>query len=456
MSLSNLATIDAQHHFHPYTNPRQLEASGPLVITRGEGVRVFDNTGKSYIEGMAGLWCAGLGFSESRLVEAAHRQMKALPYYHSFNGRVPDVVPELVDKLMHWSPLPKAHILFANSGSESNDTAYKLVRYYNYLRGRPEKTKVIGRERGYHGTTTITASMSGLKAAQQNFNLPLPGFLHVGAPHFYAHAAPGETLDQFTDRLARELEDCILKEGPETIGAFIAEPVQGGGGVIIPPPGYFAKIQVILKKYDILFIADEVISGFGRLGDTFGTRVFDLKPDMITTAKMLSAAYAPISALFISDELYQTVAAGAAALGTFGHGYTYSGHPMAAAVALETLRIYEEDGIIDHVKTAGAALQEGLRKFTGHPLVGDVRGLGLIAALELAEKPEARQPFAPQRGVGAYFAGRAMEHGLIVRSIPGDIIALAPPLIISEAEIAAVIAILRQALQETEAWVKGA
>lgn len=456
MSLSNLASIDAQHHFHPYTNPRQLEASGPLMITRGEGIRVFDSQGKSYIEGMAGLWCTSLGFSEGRLVEAACRQMKVLPYYHSFNGRVPDIVPELVDRLMRWSPLPKAHILFANSGSEANDTAYKLVRYYNHLRGFPAKTKIIGRLRGYHGTTAVTASMSGLEAAQRNFNLPLPGFLHVGAPHFYAYAKPGETPDQFTDRLVSELEDCILREGPETVGAFIAEPVQGGGGVIIPPPRYFAGIHAVLRKYDVLFIADEVISGFGRLGETSGSKVFDLKPDMVTVAKMLSSAYAPISALFIADELYQTIASGAAALGTFGHGYTYSGHPMACAVALETLRIYEDDAIIDHVKKVGPVLQAGMRKFADHPLVGDVRGLGLIAALELAEDPSARRPFPPQKAVGAYFAQRALDLGLIVRAIPGDIIALSPPLIITEAEIAAVMAILERALAETYSWVQGA
>ena len=445
---------DIKHHLHPYTQLRQLEKEGPLVIVRGEGVQVFDEHGKAYIEGMAGLWCASLGFSEKRLADAATRQMSTLPYYHSFSGKVPGPVPALVEAMIKWAPVPMARVLFANSGSESNDTAFKLVRYYNNAKGRPLKKKIIARNKGYHGVTAAAASMSGLATMHQHFDLPLPGIVRVSCPHLYQFGLLGETESQFVDRLAKELEDTILREGPETVAAFIAEPVQGAGGVIVPPPGYFAKVQAILKKYDILFLVDEVITGFGRLGKAFGTEVFDLKPDMITVAKMLTSAYVPMSALYMTDEIYQTIADTSAAVGVFGHGYTYSGHPLACAVALETLRIYEADKVIEHVARVGPRLQQGLQKLKGHPLVGDARGLGLIGAIELAADPAQRKPFDPKRGVGNYFVSRAQAHGLIVRVLAGDVIAFSPPLIISEAEIDQLLERANLALADTLAWVK--
>ncbi len=451
---SKAGRSDVRHHLHPFTQLREHEQNGPLVIVRGEGVQVFDEHGKAYIEGMAGLWCASLGFSEKRLSEAAYRQMNTLPYYHSFSGKVAGPVTELVEAMIKWAPVPMARVLFASSGSESNDTAFKLVRYYNNALGRPLKKKIIARNKGYHGVTAAAASMSGLASMHQNFDLPLPGIVRVSCPHLYQFGLPGETEAQFVDRLAQELEDTILREGPDTVAAFIAEPVQGAGGVIIPPPGYFAKIQAILKKYDILFLVDEVITGFGRLGQPFGTQVFDLKPDIITVAKMLTSAYVPMSALYISDEIYQAVADASATIGVFGHGYTYSGHPLACAVALETLRIYESDNIIGHVQKVSPRLQQGLRQFQGHPLVGEVRGLGLIAAIELAADPAQRKPFDPKRGVGAYFVNRAQEHGLIVRTLMGDVIAFSPPLIINEAEIDAILARTKLALADTLAWVQ--
>jgi 4-aminobutyrate---pyruvate transaminase len=445
---------DLKHHLHPYTQLRQLEKDGPLVIVRGDGVQVFDENGKAYIEGMAGLWCASLGFSEKRLVDAATRQMSTLPYYHSFSGKVPGPVPALVEAMIKWAPVPMARILFANSGSESNDTAFKLVHYYNNAKGRPLKKKIIARNKGYHGVTAAAASMSGLATMHQHFDLPLPGIVRVSCPHLYQFGLPGETESQFVDRLAKELEDTILREGPETVAAFIAEPVQGAGGVIVPPPGYFAKVQAILKKYDILFLVDEVITGFGRLGKAFGTEVFDLKPDMITVAKMLTSAYVPMSALYMTDEIYQTIADTSAAVGVFGHGYTYSGHPLACAIALETLRIYEEDKVIEHVAKVGPRLQQGLQKLKAHPLVGDARGLGLIGAIELADDPAQRKPFDSKRGVGSYFIGRAQAHGLIVRVLAGDVIAFSPPLIISESEIDQLLERTNLALADTLAWVQ--
>lgn len=445
---------DVRHHLHPYTQLRELEQDGPLVIVRGEGVQVFDEHGKAYIEGMAGLWCASLGFSEKRLADAAYRQMTTLPYYHSFSGKVPGPVTALVEAMIRLAPVPMARVLFANSGSESNDTAFKLVRYYNNAKGRPLKKKIIARNKGYHGVTAAAASLSGLATMHQHFDLPLPGIVRVSCPHFYQFGLPGETEAQFVDRLAKELEDTILREGPDTVAAFIAEPVQAAGGVIIPPEGYFAKVQAILKKYDILFLVDEVVTGFGRLGQAFGTQVFDLKPDMITVAKMLTSAYAPMSALYLTDEIYQTIADTSAAVGVFGHGYTYSGHPLACAIALETLRIYEADNVIGHVQKVAPRLQQGLQKFKDHPLVGAVRGLGLIGAIEFAADPKAHQPFDPKRGVGAYFVASAQTHGLIVRVLIGDVIAFSPPLIISEGEIDALLERTALALADTLAWVE--
>lgn len=453
MALTPAAQADARFHFHPYTNPRQVERDGALVIVSGHGVHVRDEHGKEYIEGMAGLWCAALGFSEQRLVEAAHRQMQVLPYYHTFSGKSSGPVAELVEKMMSWSPVPMARILFANSGSESNDAAFKLVRYYHNATGRPHKKKIIARNKGYHGVTLAAAALSGIPTMHTHFDLPMPDVVRVSCPHPYQFAKDGETPDQFAQRLAQELEDTILREGPETVGAFIAEPVQGAGGVIVPPPRYFELIQPILKKYDILLIADEVVSGFGRLGERFGSEVYGLQPDFITVAKMLTSAYVPMSALYISDRVYQAVADASAGVGVFGHGYTYGGHPLACAVALEALRIYEQDGIVEHVRSVAPRLQQGLQKLRGHRYVGDVRGMGLIAAIELAADPARRQPFPAERGVGAYLVRRAQEHGLILRTMAGDIIAFSPPLIISDAEIDELLLRLQRALDDTANWI---
>jgi 4-aminobutyrate--pyruvate transaminase len=453
MARSLAAEADAKFHFHPYTQPRDLEKNGALVVVGGRGVHVTDEHGKEYIEGMAGLWCAALGFSEQRLVDAAHRQMQKLPYYHTFSGKVSGPVTELVEVMMRWSPVPMARILFANSGSESNDTAVKLVRYYHNALGRPQKKKIIARNKGYHGVTLAAASLSGIPTMHKHFDLPMPETIRVSCPHPYQFSQPGETADAFAERLARELEDTILREGPETVGAFIAEPVQGAGGVIIPPPRYFDLIQPILRKYDILLIADEVVSGFGRLGKAFGSEVYGLKPDFITVAKMLTSAYVPMSALYISDRVYQAVADASAEVGVFGHGYTYGGHPVACAVALEALKIYEEQDIIGHVNRVSPRLHAGLQKFIGHPHIGDVRGMGLIAAVELAADPARRTPFPPERGVGAYLVRRAQEHGLILRAMAGDIVAFSPPLIITEAEIDELLARFERALHDTTTWI---
>ncbi|HZP87311.1 MAG TPA: aminotransferase, partial [Burkholderiales bacterium] len=315
MSISTpAAQRDLAFHLHPSTNLRALHKDGPLVITRGDGVYVYDDQGRRYLEGMAGLWCASLGFSESRLAEAAHRQMQSLPFYHSFGGKVPAITTELAERLVQLAPgMGKA--LFANSGSEANDTAIKLAWYINNALGRRDKKKIISRERAYHGMTIGAASLTGLAFAHDDFDLPMRRVLHTECPHHYRRALPGETQEAFAARLAGELEALILREGPDTIATFFAEPVMGAGGVIVPPATYFDLIQPILRKYDILFVADEVICGFGRTGEMFGSTTFDLKPDMMTLAKGLSAGYMPVSATLVTNALYEVLVAQSEKLG---------------------------------------------------------------------------------------------------------------------------------------------
>ncbi|MEO5338215.1 MAG: aspartate aminotransferase family protein [Magnetospirillum sp. WYHS-4] len=438
---------------HPYTNLKTHAATGPLVIGRGQGIRIYDQAGKEYIEAMAGLWCTSLGWGQERLVEAAAQAMRRLSFYHSFSGRVPDVTVELAERLLDLAPVPMSKVLFAGSGSESNDTAVKLIWYYNNARGRPAKKKIVSRHKAYHGVTVATGSLTGLPANHRDFDLPIAGILHAGCPHHYRFGRPAETEEAFATRLAEELEAMILKEGPDTVAAFFAEPVMGAGGVIVPPAGYFAKVQAVLKKYDVLFVVDEVICGFGRTGNRWGSQTFDLKPDLLTTAKALSSGYAPISALLISEPIWQAMVEESAKIGIFGHGYTYGGHPVSAAVALETLKIYDDLNILDHVRALAPRLQDGLGRFADHPMVGDVRGVGLVGAVELVRDKASRESFDPTQGVGATLVRHAQAGGLILRAL-GDSIAFSPPLVASEAEIDEILARFGRALDETWAWVR--
>jgi 4-aminobutyrate--pyruvate transaminase len=453
-TLTPAARRDLAYHLHPSTNLRQVESEGPLVIARGEGVYVFDEHGNRYLEGMAGLWCASLGFSERRLADAAYRQMTELPFYHAFAGKVPAIATELAEKLVSMAPAGLARVIFANSGSEANDTAIKLVWYYNNAIGRPEKKKIIGRHKGYHGMTVAAASVTGLAFAHGDFDLPRGRFLHTGCPHHYRFGRPGESEEAFASRLAAELDELILREGPETVAAFFAEPVMGAGGVMVPPATYFEKIQQVLRKHDVLFVVDEVICGFGRTGSMFGSQTFDLRPDILTCAKALTAGYLPMSATLVSQAIYDALLAQSDKLGVFGHGYTYSAHPVPAAVALETLRIYEERDIVGHVRRVGPRLQAGLRRFGEHPLVGEARGIGLIGALELVRDKATRANFDPKAGMGAYLVKRAQHHGAILRNMAGDVIAFSPPLVITEAEIEALLASTARALDDTLAMAR--
>jgi len=447
------ARRDLAYHLHPSTNLRQVRTEGPLVVTRGEGVYVYDDEGRRYLEGMAGLWCASLGFSERRLADAAYRQMLLLPFYHSFGGKVPEIATALAERLVGIAPAGLSKVLFANSGSEANDTAVKLAWYVNNAGGRPRKKKIIARERAYHGVTVATASLTGLAFAQADFDLPIAGIVRADAAYFYRGARPGESEEAYAARLADALEALIVREGPDTIAAFFAEPVMGAGGVIVPPATYFERIQPILRRYEILFVVDEVICGFGRTGNMFASQTFDLTPDIMTVAKALSAGYMPISACLVSEALYDVLLAQSDKLGIFGHGYTYSSHPVPAAVALETLRIYAETDIVSHVRRVAPRLQDGLRALADHPLIGDARGIGLIGAVELVRDKPTKTSFDPNAGVAGYLVRRAQHHGVILRSMPGDIVAFCPPLVIREAEIDEMLGGFAKALADTNAMV---
>ncbi len=431
---NSMAARDIASLVHPYTNLDQHPDKGPMIITRGEGVYVYDDTGKRYLEGMASLWCASLGFSEARLVQAATRQMEQLPTYHIFNGRGNEPSIELAEALLRIVPAGLEKVLFANSGSEANDQAAKLVWYYHNAIGKPRKKKIIARIRGYHGVTIYAASMTGQVGNHTDWDLPLGGVLRTDCPSHYLYGHPGESESAFVERITGNLESLILREGPETIGAFIAEPVNGGGGVIVPPPGYFTKVQEILKRYGILMIADEVICGFGRTGQMFGCDTFGIKPDIMTVAKALSAAYMPISATVISGQINDALMAQSRKLGNFGHGFTYAGHPVASAVALETLRIYEERDIVSVVQAVAPHFQARLRALADHPLVGEARGVGLLGALQIVADKATKAPLPPAEGIGALIGAFAQENGLILRATPEGVF-MCPPLIISKAEV---------------------
>ena len=429
------AARDVAYNLHPYTNPRLHEAQGPIIIERGEGIYVYDDEGRQFIEGLAGLWCTGLGFSEQRLVDAAAAQMAKLPYTHMFAHRSSPPAIELAERLISIAPKPMTKAFFANSGSEAIDSAIKFAWYYNNALGRPERKKIISRKRAYHGVTIAGGSLTRLAYAQEGFDLPRSFALQCETPCHYRCAEPGESEDAFSSRLAQELEDLIQAEGPETIAAFFAEPVMGAGGVITPPAGYFKKIQAVLRRHDILFLADEVICGLGRTGELWGSVTYDLKPDMVTCAKQLSSAYLPISAVMVSEKVYEAIADHGKRLGVFGTGYTYSGHPVPAAVALETLKIYESDDIMGHVKGVTPRFMKRLAALGNHPLVGEARGVGLIAGLEIVADKSTKESYPAALRAGAKVQDKAFEEGLIVRALPGDIIGICPPLIISEDQL---------------------
>ena len=436
MRPNSAAARDQATVLHPYADLVGLQENGPLVIRSGQGVHVQDEHGRDYIESVAGLWCASLGFSNERLARAAYEQMRKLPFYHAFGPKSHEPMIELAEMLIARAPLPMARVFFANSGSEANDTAIKMAWYFNNALGRPRKKKIIGRIKGYHGITLAAASLTGLPYAHHGFDVPLPGFIHTMTPHYYHEGHDGESEEAFAGRCADELERLILAEGPDTVAAFFAEPVMGAGGVIVPPRGYFEAVQAVLRRHDVLMVADEVICGFGRTGNYWGSQTFGVEPDILTCAKALSAAYLPISAVMVNDRVFQAIAKQSHEIGTFGMGYTYSGHPVPAAVAIEALRIYDEIAIVDHVRQVGPHLQAELRRrFANHEFVGEVRGVGLIGAIEFVADRSTRRKFPAATKLGPRLMAHCEANGVIGRALPGDALAFSPPLIIVEAEV---------------------
>jgi len=452
MSSNDTHSTDVRTHLHPYTNVIKLRSTGPRVIDRGEGIYVYDDQGKQYIEGMAGLWSVAVGFGEQRLVDAATRQMSKLPYYHTFTSKSHVPAIELAQKLVDYTEGRMATAFFTNSGSEANDTVIKFVWYYNNALGRPLKKKIIARQRSYHGVTVASASLTGLVGNHRDFDLPLPQIKHTACPHHYRYANPGESEEDFATRLANELEALIQQEGPETVAAFIGEPLMGAGGVIAPPRTYWQKIQAVCRKHDILVVADEVITGFGRLGQRFGSDVYGIEPDIMVFSKQITSSYQPLAAVLLSAKVNEVIAENSGKVGTLGHGYTASGHPVATAVALENLKIIDERKLIDNAAECGALLHEQLRALADHPLVGEVRGVGLIAGVELVADKATKRPFDPLGKAGAYAYEKAHEHGLIIRGIQ-DTVAFCPPLIITPAEVTEMVTRFKRTLDDVTRFV---
>lgn len=448
--MTTVGRADVQHHLHSQTNLQEHQSRGPLVIVRGDGPHVFDEHGRRYLECMAGLWCASLGFSNERLIAAAHRQMKTLPYYHTFNHRSNDVIARLAEELAGLIPIPDARLFFASSGSEANDSMVKLAWNYHIARGEPCRRKILARHGGFHGSTVMGASLSGLPPMHKAFGLPIEGIVRLESPHYYRNGEPGESEDAFVARMVADLDDTIAREGAHTIAAMIAEPVMGAGGVIVPPLGYFKRMQAVLARHGILLLADEIICGFGRTGQWFGSQTFEFAPDMMSCAKGLSSGYAPISCVAVSGAVYAEIERHSGASNGFGHGFTYSGHPLAAAVALEALAVYREMDLPSLARRLASLLHGALAPLANHPLVGEVRGTGFIAGIELVADRLTRQPHQAEAGAGPRVEQLARANGLIVRNM-GDVIAVCPPYIFDEEHIHAMVAGLERSLDRAHA-----
>jgi 4-aminobutyrate--pyruvate transaminase len=450
---ADLEALDRAHLFHPNTNLAAYHKSTPLVLVKGEGVHVWDNHGKRYLEAMAGLWCTTLGYGDEELASVAYDQMKKLSFTHLFTGKSHEPGILLAAKLAAMAPFAATRVFFGNSGSDANDTQIKLAWYYNNARGKPRKKKIIARHKAYHGTTLGSAGLTGLPAFHKNFDVPIAGILHTDAPYYYRGAEAGESEEDYATRLARNLDALIVREGPDTVAAFIAEPLMGVGGVLLPPRTYFEKVQAVLATHDVLLIDDEVITGFGRTGELWGAQAFGMKPSTLTAAKALSSAYLPISAVVVPEFLYEPMIEASGQVGLFGHGFTYSGHPVAAAVALRALEIYEERHLYEHVRAVSPQFQQALAALGSHPLVGDARGIGLLGAVELVQNKKTKAAFDPKLAVGAKCMALCQERGLIVRAI-GDAIAVCPPYIVNAAHIDEIFEGLRKGLDDTLEWVR--
>jgi L-2,4-diaminobutyrate transaminase len=448
----DFAEIDRRYSFHPFTGLAQHEKHGPdVVMVGGDGVWIEDSTGQRYLDGMAGLWCVNVGYGRQEIAQAMKQQAEKLSYCHAFSSMSSDAPALLAQRLINSAPVPMSKIFFGNSGSDANDTQVKLVWYYNNARGKPRKKKIIARQRAYHGVTMVAGGMTGLAGLHAGFDLPLPFIRHTTTPHrMWQGYGLGDS--EFVTKLVDDLEKLILEEDPETIGAMILEPVMGAGGVIVPPPGYHEAVQEVLAKHDILLIADEVITGFGRLGSMFGCEALNIKPDLITIAKGITSAYFPLSGVMVSEKVWRTIVDGGEKYGAFGHGFTYSSHPIGAAVAMANLDIIHNEDLVTAAATQGAYMHEQLQlAFAEHSLVGEIRGFGLIGAIELVAKRDPPIAFDPALGIAARVSKRAMANGVLSRALPNaDTLALSPPLIISKSEIDTLIGGVRDAVDTVQ------
>jgi len=437
--------LDTAHSLHPFTDYKALGAEGSRVITRAEGVWLWDSDGTRILDGMAGLWCVNAGYGRQELVQAAAHQMTQLPYYNLFFKTATTPAIELSHKLVDLTPPGLNHVFLANSGSEANDTIIRMVRQFWTLEGQPERRVIIARENGYHGSTAAVASMGGMRAMHKQGGPPLPDFAHIREPHQFKYA-PDTTPEAFARQAAGWLEEAIVAIGPDRVAAFIGEPIQGAGGLIVPPPGYWAEIQRICAKYGILLIADEVICGFGRTGAWFGSDTYGIRPDLMTLAKGLSSGYLPIAAVMVGDRVADTLINKG---GEFLHGFTYSGHPTACAVALENISILEREGLVDRVREdVGPYLKDRLQALRDHPLVGEIRCQGLIAGVELIRDKAHHAFFTPVGRVGTRCRDHCFRNNAIVRAVY-DTMVMAPPLIISRDEIDILVDSLSKALDQT-------
>jgi L-2,4-diaminobutyrate transaminase len=439
--------IDRLHVMHPFSVPGKHERSGARrMMVRGSGSRVYDDQGRAYIDAMAGLWCVNVGYGRRELADALQEQALKLPYYHSFSSMATDTPALLAERIIDIAPEGMSKVLYGTSGSDANDTQVKLVRLYNNLLGRPQKKKIIARHRGYHGVSIASGSLSGFAGMHANFDLPIDGILHTTPPYKLREGRPGESDADFVTRLAAELDALIEAEGADTVAAFIAEPIQAAGGVIPPPEGYFPAIQAVLHKHDVLLIADEVVCGFGRTGVWFGSQLLGIEPDLMTVAKGITSAYVPLSACIISERVWR-VLADESGDRAFGHGYTYTSHPLAAACALANLDLIERDGLVEQAGRLGEYLNRQMHAaFDGHPIVAEVRGRGLLCAVEFAAQREPLELFDPVGSIAARIEAACLERGVISRVLPeSDTLSFSPPFVITEDEIDEVVGVVREA-----------
>ncbi len=442
---------DRDHIIHPWTDFSTFQEQGSVVMADSDGAYVLDSDGHRFLDGIGGLWCVNIGYANGEMADAIAEQVRRIPYYSTFTHITTPPAAELASKLAELAPGPLNHVFFGTGGSMSNDTAVRIIHFYFNRLGKVSKKKIISRIDGYHGSTYLAMSMTGVAFDHQGFDVDKELVHHIPAPNCYRRP-DGMSLEEFCDQTVADLENKILELGPENVACFIAEPIMGAGGVIVPPPGYHRRTQDLCRNYGVLYISDEVVTAFGRLGHMFASEdAFDLVPDFITLAKGISSGYLPLSANMISDEVYDVISVPQAKGALFTHGFTYSGHPVCAAVALRNLELMEERNIFAHAASVGKVFQERLREFGEHPLVGDVRGVGLLGAVEMVADKDSKAMFEPSKGVGAYCTSRCEAHGLLLRNL-GDSMAFCPPLIITEDQVDELLSKFQLALDETLAW----